>query len=53
MSNLINRKTKVRDKEFANLVTSAYKRGTSSRDITVNELVEEIKVELTKIIHRT
>ena len=53
MSNRINGKTEKRDVEFANLVKSAYKSGTASRDITVNEFVEEIKVELIKIIHRT
>ena len=53
MSNRINGKTKKRDVEFANLVKSAYKNGTASRDITINEFIEEIKVELIKIIHRT
>ena len=50
MSNHIKERTRERDEEFANLVKSVYRSGTASRDITVNELVEEIKAELIKII---
>ena len=50
MSNRMKEKVRKRDEEFADLVKFAYRSGKASKDITVNELVEEIKIELIKII---
>lgn len=50
MTNYIGKKEFEGQEDFANLIKSVYESSTTSDNMTVSELVEEIRTELLKIM---